>query len=556
VRSGPQHKEKVIFLTKDYCPDPIGSVRTFGPPSSEDGGALPNPRVFFNAPRAWTIEQDLAEASPAPLHQPELFPPPVATVWTAARSCASLPERQALVGQLVAEIRWRSTQLHELKRSAKGRILDCCDYFDGRKFTLQELKRRCTSLQGLIHRSAEFQAMLESPTRREARRRKSAPLHLRLTAYLDPIAQAGGGSWKVCPTYDKLAESLDVCLESISQAFKHLEEDPECPFSFACAYSGPQRCRQKLVALKSWLKFDRLPLHFEEEGRDRKLRATFRKGEERIPPPPLVAARYGCAAECREEVIGDRPSPPVSVAPEPQENHGFQAGNSEKCLSHSTRLSPAVLDNPQPSPVKPVSRPLRPNPRDAALSNGSRKLENAAWRAAREAKADGELFWDNAKPKIPVATLKTLILEAFQRGFEWQKHVRPALIYGIKEAHAAACLSHIHNPGAFAAAIYRTKLASMRPDLDQLAEVIATRRKKLAAEKDGQAILDTLTISLSSPDPEAVTRRNQAECRAMDRLAAYIGEHQEALSLLSPDMAETMLFAKMREFTKEEYEIK
>lgn len=505
---------------------------------------MANPRVFLNPPRAWTIEQDSPQASPAPLHQPELFPQPDSSGWTGARSCASLPERQALLDQLVAEIRWRSTQLHELKRSAKGRVLDCCDYFDGRKFTLQELKRRCTKLQELIHRSAEFQAMLNFPTRRESRRPKSAPLYLRLAAYLDPIGRAGGGAWKPCPSYESLAEALGVCLESISQAFKRLEEDPECPLAFACAYSGPKRCRQKHVAMKAWLKYDGLPLHFEKKGRHRKLRPTFRKGVERIEPHPFIVARHGRTVPAAEQAA------PVT---RPAAATAYTAGNSRNCLSHSTRLSPAVLDNPQRFPAKHIFMPNNAFPRKAALS---RSLEKAAWRAAREAKADGELFWDNAKPKIPLATLKTLILQAFQQGFEWRKHVRPALIYGIKEAHAAACLSHIHNPGAFATAIFREKLASMRPDLDHLAQVIEKRRSVPTTAEHAEIprqIPEEEPISTTPlPSPNPPDLRNQAECRAMDRLAAYIEENMEAIAKLSPEESEASLFVKMREFTEDE----
>jgi len=485
----------------------------------------------------------LQSPDPEERHQPELFAPPDTKAWTAERSCKSQEERQALIDQIDAEIHWRFSQPHTLKRSDKGRILDCCDYFDGRKFTLQELKRRSTKLKELVGWAVPFEVALYSPTRRELRRRKSAPLHIRLKAYLNPIASAGAGGWKPCPTYAKLGEALDVCIDSISQAFKKLEEDPECPFAFTCAYSGATRCRQKHVALKSWLKYDGLPLHFEEEGRHRKLRPTFRKGVEGIDPPPFVSVRHGRKSNHHPEAT----RPPVSPS--------YRQGNSGFCLSHSIRLTPADKDNPHGIPEKPRFRPDKPDCRKADLS---RSLENAAWRAAREAKADGELFWDNAKPQIPLPTLKTIILEAFRTGLEWQKHVRHALRFAIKEAHAAACLSPIRNPGAFATAIFREKIGSMLPDPDHLAQVIEERRAKTAAPKPERRRTPRANTQRETfeptplPLPDLAILRKEAERRAMDRLNAYIETNKATIGQFPPDALKGILFAKLKEFTKEE----
>jgi hypothetical protein len=188
----------------------------------------------------------------------------------------------------------------------------------------------------------------------------------------------------------------------------------------------------------------------------------------------------------------------------------------------------------------------------------SRSLENAAWRAAREAKGDGELFWDNAKPKIPLPTLKTIILEAFISGFEWKKHVRPALRFAIKEAHAAACLSTIRNPGAFATAIFREKIASMNPDLDHLDQVLEERRSKPAPEKPERQrtprtespTAQVEAAPLPSPDPAKL--RKQAESRAIARLTAYVDANKAGLECLPPDAVKDALRAKLREFTEEE----
>ena len=522
----------MIFPKENYCPDPKGAVSGLRRPRTENGRAL-------SATQAESLQVPDSEER----HQPELFPPPDAKVWTAERSCKTREERQILIDQIDAEIRWRSSQIHRLERSAKGRILACCDYFDGRKFTLQELKRRRTKLEELVGWSGSFEAALYAPTRRELRRPKSAPLHIRLKAYLDPIASAGGGAWKPCPTYAKLAEALDVCIDSISQAFKKLEEDPDCPLAFSCAYSGPTRCRQKLVALKSWLKYDGLPLHFEKKGRARKLRPTFRKGVERIEPPPFVSAQYGRKSHPGSEAARSPVSPP------------YRRGNSGFCLSYSLRLTPADKDNPHGVHENRRFPNSKPPPRKADLS---RSLENAAWRAAREAKDDGELFWDNAKPKIPLPTLKTIIHEAFQTGLEWQKHVRPALRFAIREAHAAACLSPIRNPGAFATAIFREKIGSMIPDPDHLAEVIAKRRAMPAVPKPERRRTprpDARRENVAStplPRPDPAILKKQAESRAMDRLNAYIETNKATFGQFNPDALKGILFAKLKEFTKEE----
>lgn len=488
-------------------------------------------------------DEDWETPDPEQPHQPELVLPPDPKAWTTERSCETKEERQALIDQIDAEIRWQSTQLPKLERSAKGRILPCCDYFDGRKFTLQELKRRRTKLEELLGWAGAFETALYGPTRRELRRPKSAPLHIRLKAYLDPIASAGGGAWKPCPTYAKLGEALNVCVDSISQAFKKLEEDPECPLAFMSAYSGATRCRQKHVALKSWIKYDGLPLHYEKKGRHRKLRPTFRKGVERIEPPSFVSARHGRKSNHQPEAAFS------SISPD------YRQGNSGFCLSHSLRLTPADKDNPQDLPEKMRFSSNKHRPRKAGLSRG---LENAAWRAAREAKDDGELFWDNAKPKIPLATLKTIILQAFILGLEWQKHVRPALRFAIREAHAAACLSPIRNPGAFATAIFRERIRSMLPDRDHLDKVIEERRaeptapkperrKTLRPDTEPETVAPT---PLPQPDPSIL--KKQAERRATNRLNAYIEANKSTFGQFAPDTLRNILFAKLREFTKEE----
>lgn len=515
----------MIFLTESYCLDSAEAVRTPRRPTAEDGQILPN-------------AQDAGE-----LQQSELFPPPDAAFWQAPRSCASIENRQAILDHLAAEIQWRSKQIYRMARSNRGRLLDCCDYFDGRKFTLQELKRRHTELRGLLDRSADFEAALTKPTRRESRRRKSAPLHLRLAAYLDPIARAGGGAWKACPSFDDLAKALEVNRDSINRAFARLEEDPDCPLAFTSGYFSPTRRREKKVALKSWLKYDGLPLHFEKTGRHRKLRPTFRKGVERLEPPAHVAAKYGREVPANE-------APARSVPPEQ-----YNAIKTEKCLSYSKRLTLAVhKDNPSRSAAHRF-RPHKPKPRKAVVS---KSLERAAWRAAREAKMDGELFWDNAKPQIPLPTLKSLILEAFQLGLEWQKHVRPALNYAIHEAHAAACLAEpaIRNPGAFAATIYRERIATIRPDLSHLARVIKTRQKPaVAPNAEGAASRQPYQPLLSPPPASSVSealRYAQAEERASRRLYAFMDENPDAFAepaALSIEAFNDAILAKLREFT-------
>ena len=530
--AGRNARKKLIFPKENYCPDPKGAVSGLRRPRTENGRALPA-----------TQAANLQAPDPEERYQPELFPLPNAKIWTAERSCKTKEQRQILIDQIDAEIRWKTTQIHRLERSAKGRILPCCDYFDGRKFTLQELKRRRTKLEELVGWSGAFEVALYAPTRRELRRPKSAPLHIRLKAYLDPIASAGGGAWKPCPTYAKLAEAMDVCIDSISQAFKKLEEDVECPLAFSCAYSGPTRCRQKLVALKSWLKYDGLPLHFEKKGRARKLRPTFRKGVERIEPPPFVSAQYG------------RKSHPGSGCARSSVSPQYRPGNSGFCLSHSLRLTPADKDNPHGVPKNQRYPNSKPSYRKADLS---RSLENAAWRAAREAKSDGELFWDNAKPRIPLPTLKTIILEAFQTGLEWQKHVRPALLFAIREAHSAACLSPIRNPGAFATAIFRKKIGSMIPDPSHLAEVIEKRRTMATAprpERRRTSRPDTGRDNFTPsplPRPDSSILKKQAEVRAMERLNGYIEANKATFGQFSPDALKGILFAKLKEFTKEE----
>lgn len=263
---------------------------------------------------------------------------------------------------------------------------------------------------------------------RARRRRKSAPPALRLLKYLSRWAGKGGGCWKPCPSYKALAAALRLSLDSISRAFRTLENDPECPLAFASDYDGPGKTRRKLFALKSWLKYDGRPLLRRADGTARGTRPSFRRGVSAYRQPEQT--------------------PPAAAEKTPSGNSDFCTPGYIKKKDYVSRQTP----NPRPP---------------AGLSKSANAL---AWRHAREALADGELFYDNRKPVMPLASLRALLLPAFRRGMSWARTIRPALKFALQEAHNAAVLAEraVKNPGGMAAVIFRERLGFRRVTRRQL----------------------------------------------------------------------------------------
>jgi len=320
---------------------------------------------------------------------------------------------------------------------------------------------------------SQTQTTAGKPARpRARRRRKSAPPALRLLKYLGKWSAAGGGCWKPCPSYRDLATRLRLSVDTISRAFRALEDDPACPLAFASDYDGPGRTRRKLFALRTWLKYDARPLLRRADGSARGTRPSFRRGVSAYRQPEQTP-----------------PAAPEKTGP----------GNSDFCTAGYIKKKDYVSGFRQTTTARTPS----------GLSKSANAL---AWRHAREALADGELFYDNRKPVMPLASLRALLLPAFQRGMSWARTIRPALKFALQEAHNAAVLAEraVKNPGGMAAVIFRERLGFRRVTRRQLPGRPVTSAAPRRAEN-----LKRVSVSAPPVDKDAVRAQFAALAAAM-----------------------------------------
>lgn len=290
--------------------------------------------------------------------------------------------------------------------------------------------------------------------KRHRRKKKHAAPAMRLLAFILMRLKKSRGAWIYLPALAELAEQWGISERTLQRALNKVREKEDAnKLRFLSKASGAAGGRGRVVAVaaQAWLKYDQLPL-FETKGR--KLRpwySTFRRDRNRIARPISNAARPT-----------DKNCPPIPY-------------KGKSPADNSTRTQ--------------VARPETPAKPEVSLSR-------AAWRAAREAMSDGDLAWDNAKPKFSPSELHGLIFVAFRKGYEWRSDVRPALRFAIRNAHSAACLSGVRNPAAFAATIFRQRLAEQRGSVSRVRRILSERQSAELAEM-GCASLDDLRRKLA-----------------------------------------------------------
>ena len=122
------------------------------------------------------------------------------------------------------------------------------------------------------------------PSSRHERRRKLAPLWLRLLKFFQQRAKRSRSIWLRCPSYKWLVKYFGVSEGAISRAFRKLEEHGCCPLKFRSGYTGKGGTREKLFSLNDNLLFDCEPLFLRKDGRSRGIRESFRRDAEPVEP--------------------------------------------------------------------------------------------------------------------------------------------------------------------------------------------------------------------------------------------------------------------------------
>lgn len=315
---------------------------------------------------------------------------------------------------------------------------------------------------------------------------------VRLEAYLMTPARRKGGGWMPCPSYKKLANYLQISVSTLSRAFRELEEAGWCRLKFRSGFTGPGGTRQKLMALKTWLRHDGEPLLRRADGRSRGIRESFRRGAARL------------------ETTGAKHRQPEQNSTPKRGGGNFDFSGA---VSFKKRTTSAV-DNPPATAPRPAATP------PAGLSVSGKSLEGTAWRMARAALADGEICWHGCAVEIPVATLRTLLLPAVRRGLDWTA-IRRALRRAVHAAHdATRCSARpILNPGAFAAAVFRDALGLRRSTRRQPAGRPRTSATPPPPSATKPAPKPAPVVRTLSPEEIAAGQRQRLELAAMLRAA-------------------------------------
>jgi hypothetical protein len=259
-------------------------------------------------------------------------------------------------------------------------------------------------------------AELDRETREEARHKKDGPLLERLAGLLRKIVKAHGGAWTTLPPLASLARTLNVSVRSVQRALNALRDAPSGEFAFHSEPRGAgarkaanRRGRCVRVALTAWLRYDAKPLLFDEQGRPRGLRPSFRPGAAPLQP-------------------GRDPEAPDNVTPG---DHVINsATNCKTCLSDSNRPCGPAEKVPHRSPpnqplqsAAPKETPVSPGLKGSGQKKGSPKQRRFSWAVARWLAREhfgdwdeDDCGWHRWRFRLPLRVIREAVLEALVEG--------------------------------------------------------------------------------------------------------------------------------------------
>jgi hypothetical protein len=310
--------------------------------------------------------------------------------------------------------------------------------------------------------------VLKDETRAEKRHPKHAPLTGRVRALLLKMANDARGEWMTLPPAKALAAQLQVSERSFRDALAQLRSDPDCPLAFhsearrdADAPSRRGRCVR--IALKSWLRYDGLPLLYAEDGTHRGLRTD-------LGPSGALLTRIPEPAPTNGKIC-------------PLDSNGYALRGIPADKSSTPDGSPEAT----PASTTPAAPALK--------ARCPRNLANFAWALARAFQSEHFGDWTMGNPfqrrELPrwqfalgLVAIQAMILEGLGEGLDYLRQVKPALEKAVWEASAARRDGVARNPGGLARAVYRRRLANLvaKTELDRSAR-IQRMQTRVAAER-------------------------------------------------------------------------
>jgi hypothetical protein len=338
-----------------------------------------------------------------------------------------------------------------------------------RLLTLREAQLRMATISRIPKSSStwakEVADELYRETRQEGRARKEAPVLKRLTGFVRKVVSDNDGQWSTLPSMASIARTLQVSRRAVQEALNRLRETSS-EFAFHSearldsTSQGNRRGRCVRAAFTSWLEYDRKPLLFDREGKERGIRTSFRPGHEVLKPdhPVNSVVRKSARDEVPETIVVQEPHriDPLTVKEEPTK--------CTNCLSDSIRLDePAVsFHSSHSTPEAHLQISQSPKPATPELKIFD-KQRRRSWALARELRRDHFEDWDDEtlrhhrwRFELPVFVIRSIVAEAQQKGVERPK-IKSLFDSACYETNAAVFDGMARNPGGLFRSVFRRR---------------------------------------------------------------------------------------------------
>lgn len=373
------------------------------------------------------------------------------------------PRKRSRAHSTLSASRWKSTPAGAPKRPAspfprQGRADAGCS-------PLARRRRACAARTPWTRKppagpKPSWPNLTAKPARKPATRRRARCSN----AWQGCFARSSrptGGAWTTLPPLAALARTLNVSVRSVQRALNALRDAPSGEFAFhseprasGARKTANRRGRCVRVALTAWLRYDAKPLLFDEQGRPRGLRPSFRPGAAPLQP-------------------GRDPEPPSDLTPK---NPVFDpTTNCKTCLSDSDRpYGPAEKVSHRPpvhAPLQSAAQgetPAQPALKGSCQKKGSPRQQRFSWAIARWLAREHFGDWDEDdrgwhrwRFRLPLRVIREMVLEAL---VECQPLPRVIALFeaAAAETNRAVFDGLARSPGALFRWVFRRNWRSPR----------------------------------------------------------------------------------------------